>query len=158
MCLLVARSDVNTAGSAAPEGCMGRMEMMMMPALQCNATRLLLPMHCAKLYICGVFSVCAYRRTRHRLRGPPPLLVELPRRGLLSSISPMLVLFSFFFFFKGCDLGFNSRIRASISTQRDIFIAKMVHQESGLNFLTVDVTFRRISWAPSLCAFLYVKG
>lgn len=82
----MARSDVNTAGSAAPEGCMGRMEMMMMLALQCNAT----PQgFFAKLYICGVFSVCAYRRKPHRLRGHPPLLMELPRRGLLSSISPM---------------------------------------------------------------------
>lgn len=54
-------------------------------------------------------------------------------------------------------MGFNSRIRASISTQRDIFITKTVHQESGLNFLTVDVTFCRISWAPSLCAFFVCK-
>uniref|UniRef100_A0A3P9CY49 G2/mitotic-specific cyclin-B2 n=1 Tax=Maylandia zebra TaxID=106582 RepID=A0A3P9CY49_9CICH len=59
--------------------------------------------------------------------------------------------FFFLFFFKGCDLGFNSRIRASISTQRDIFIAKMVHQESGLNFLTVDVTFLvSFSFHPSM--------
>lgn len=80
MCLLVARSDVNTAGSAAPEGCMGRMEMMMMMmmmlALQCNATQ----RHeasfahalCKTLYMWCVFCLCIQEEATQVKRSSSP--------------------------------------------------------------------------------------
>lgn len=107
---------------------------------------------CKTLYMWCVFCLCIQEDATQVKRSSSPPRGAPKKRTAFIDITNVSTFF-FLFFFKGCDLGFNSRIRASISTQRDIFIAKMVHQESGLNFLTVDVTFRRISWAPSFVCF-----